>query len=299
MSHKESLQFQREISDLNVKLGQSESKYSNLKEESNKLRTQFEIESKAKLEKVERIQSLTVTLNESKKEIESLQKNFSELENKRSNEVKELELQLVYKQNNFEQTLQKVKDDELQKENRFKNNITSLELEVRNYKNEIDSLKEELETVSAQNADCKREYELLLQKLKLEIDSLEQSSGAAISDLNEEIKSLEQRMNDANSKYESSQNELTKTKNLLASANNELKIQKTDRMSIIEKYNLLELEKSSVLADLDNAKRLLQGEAAEKKEKLIMIQNLNDSLSSSQFEIQKYFCLPYLFRIFL
>lgn len=275
------------MKELTEKLRQNESAYVVLKEESNRLRNQIEIESKAKQEKIDRIHSLTVTLNESKAEIDSLQKNFSELETKRTNEVKELEKQLRFKQANYDQLQEQAKDERLQVEVKLRKEIEKVENHSRVLQSEIQRLKCDAEKYQEEKESSKQQYETLLGTLRSELDSLEQSSNDTILGLNDQVRQLEELLTTQSTKYDFSQSELTKTKNGLASAENELRIKKEELLSVNEKHNLLELDRSSILAELDNTKRLLQGEAAEKKEKQRLIQNLNDSLSTSQFEIEK------------
>lgn len=279
--------LQEKLEDSQQQRAQLETKCKQITEQATAIHAQLEQETKLKQEKLDTIASLTVTLNESKSELEQLRRSFNDLKARNANEVNSLQHDISRKQSEFDQKLEELTNVRHQAERKFKQTISQLEQSVFKYEQECSNLKSELETKTCEWDSIKNQYEIKLQLARNERDSLETNHASFRTEMNNKNSDLERRISDLAERYEASQEEVDQTRSLLNQTENELKLKQSELTVLAEKYGRIELDRAALLAELDNHKRLLQVEVMEKKERMRTIQHLNDSLIASQSEVDK------------
>nr|XP_027201224.1 myosin heavy chain, clone 203-like [Dermatophagoides pteronyssinus] len=286
-SLKEISVLHRELSQLSESISNKDANCLRLENDLEECKKQLNLEIELKKESNDRIQALRETLKVSQQENDNLQARLTETQHRMGEEMEKLKTMMTNQQINHEQRFRRSIEEKTQLEEKFKNELSTLEHSLQESRNECDNIRQELKRTLDEKHKLQRQFENQMEKSATEKQSLEISYNNRINDLNKKFSDNENKLKSINDKYETTYNELVKVQNYVISVENDLKAKNSEILNVHEKYNLLEMDRLSLLSETENIKRLLHLETVEKKEKSRQINELNESLSSSQIEIEK------------
>ena len=250
-------------------------------------RKQLNLELECKKESDDRIQALRETLKVSQQENDTLQSRLTDTQHRMGDEIEKLKSLMTNQQINHEQRFRRSIEEKTQLEEKFKNELATIERNLQQSRHDYEIIQQELQQTSDEKHKLQRQLENQIEKSITEKQSLEIGYSNRIGDLNKKLSDTDTRLKFMTDKYETANNELIKVQNYIVGVENDLKTKNSEILNVHEKYNLLEMDRLSVLNEMENVKRSLHLETVEKKEKSRQIDELNESLSSSQIEIEK------------
>ena len=268
---------------MNEKFRKSEESCFKLKEETKQLSELLKLEELAKQEKINVIQSLTGTLNDNKAELERLRQNFLELESNRQIEVNELQTQLSDREEIYEKQLNEIKVEYLTKEQKLTEEIDNLKSVTRKQSVDCEQLMNSLEGKTLECQTLKQGYERKITKLEFE----RKSNDEKIIRLEEQIQEINSKKIDCDLKYDRIQKEYNNTKALLESIQIDCSKHKDELFNVEKSFRELEMNCSLMKSEYDECKQAYETEKAFNKEKSKQIEQLKDSLQSSQTDIDE------------
>lgn len=256
--------------DLNSKYSESQENCFKLEEDLKRIREQLQVEENAKHDKIKMVQSLTVSLDESKNKIEELRKNVAELETEtenRMNDIKTLQTQLISQKASFEKSLDELNEEKRRVEGKHQEETAQLKETIEKTQNECEFLKSSLEEKTS--------------KFMLSEETLQTKLGR----LEEQIKELDNNLSEVNVNYHISQEDLKNAKTLLRKAQEELIKERNDLKRANEEVGQLKVKYSSSQSQLEELKEKYETEKVARLEKSSQIvSSLKEQLLSSQSE---------------
>lgn len=286
-SLKEISTLNRELSQLRDSLSNKDTQCLRFENELDECRKQLTVEMDLKKESNDRIQALRETLKVSQQENDQLQQRLTETEHRMGEEMEKLKSLLTNQQLNHEQRFRRSIEEKTQLEEKYKSELSIIEHNLRESRQECDNIRRELKETVNEQQKLHRKLENQMEKSTAEKQSLESGYNNRIVDLNRKLSDMENKLKSMTDKYETTYNEFVKQQNYVIGVENDLKSKNAEILNVHEKYNLLEMDRLTLLNETENIKRLLHLETVEKKEKSRQCDELNESLSSSQIEIEK------------
>ncbi|KPM07661.1 hypothetical protein QR98_0061600 [Sarcoptes scabiei] len=286
-SMKEISRLQNELIETRENLSEKEKQCLLMADKVKNFQNQLEIEISTKNDLNDQIEALRETLKVSQNENIAQQARLLEIENQSKTELDQMKIKLTNQQSNYDELFRKSFEDKSTLENRLKNQAESFEKTIEELRTKLDQIKQELQKAINEKQNLQNQFDSLNDRTSKEKSLLEATFNFQLDEWKQKCSMLENKIKTLTEQIDSLQSDLSKSRNHLNIVENDLKSKNSEILNVHEKFNLLEMDRLSLLSDLENTKRLLHLESVEKKEKHRQIDELNSSLTANQIEIEK------------
>lgn len=284
---KEISRLQNELIETRENLSEKEKQCLLMADKVKNFQNQLEIEISTKNDLNDQIEALRETLKVSQNENIAQQARLLEIENQSKTELDQMKIKLTNQQSNYDELFRKSFEDKSTLENRLKNQAESFEKTIEELRTKLDQIKQELQKAINEKQNLQNQFDSLNDRTSKEKSLLEATFNFQLDEWKQKCSMLENKIKTLTEQIDSLQSDLSKSRNHLNIVENDLKSKNSEILNVHEKFNLLEMDRLSLLSDLENTKRLLHLESVEKKEKHRQIDELNSSLTANQIEIEK------------